>query len=86
MLTKGDVRSAVQDEFREQLPEWTRVITESVTKALGQKIDAVYTKLDSFIGDIKARREEDALHQQDHDRLNERVDRLEKHADLPSLP
>jgi len=43
------------------------------------------TKLDAFIGDIKAKREEQELHTNSHDRLDARVTRLEKNAKLLPL-
>ena len=52
LVTKQDVREIVRDEVRDELalqkPEWVREITESVKKALGEKIDKMYVKLDTF--------------------------------------
>ena len=55
MLTKADI-DWLKSEF-------LRDLIEIVKKELGSKIDAMNTKLDTFIGEIKARREEQTLHQ-----------------------
>jgi len=53
MLTKGDI-DWLKDSFLSDL-------TESVKNALSGKIDAMNMKLDTFVGEIIARREEDTL-------------------------
>lgn len=45
----------------------------------------VLEKLDTFIGDIKAKREEQTLHQESHQNLEERVSTIEKHLQLPAI-
>ena len=50
------------------------------------KLDTVYTKLDSFITEIKTRREEDMLHTKQHNDIDERLEIVEKHLHItPSL-
>ncbi len=83
--TKDELPRSIREEFEAQKPEWVRVITENVTKALGDKIDLMYLKLDKFIGDIKDKREVQEIHQGDHDRMNTRLERLEKKTSLPPL-
>ncbi len=80
--TKDDLPRSLREELEAQKPEWVRVITETVTKALGDKIDLMYVKLDKFIGDIKDKREVQEMHQGDHDRMSTRLDRLEKKTNL----
>lgn len=50
-----------------------------------EKYDNVMKKLDTFIGEVKARREEQTLHAGDHDRIDRRVSRVEKKLNLPPL-
>lgn len=44
-----------------------------------EKWSDVSTKLDTFIGEIKARREEQAAHAMDHGRITDRFDRVDRH-------
>lgn len=76
------VRVAIGAELEAQKPEWVREITESITHALGDKIDKMYVKLDTFIGEIKARREEQTLHSDQHKTVNDRLDVVEKHVGI----
>lgn len=86
-VSKPELKQVVRDEVRDELslqkPEWIREITESVTKALGEKIDKMYIKLDLFIGEIRTRREEQTLHDGSHQRIDKRLARLEKDTHLP---
>lgn len=83
--TKHDLSRIIRDELEAQKPEWVRVIVETVTKILGDKIDKMYTKLDTFIGEIKARREEQTLHQGQHHQIEERLSRVEKKIRFSSI-
>jgi len=65
MLTKGDI-NWLKSEF---IPE----VIQEVKKEFSSKIDTMNTKLDTFIGEIKTRREEDTLHQGDHDEIQEKL-------------
>jgi len=49
------------------------------------KIDKIDTRLDTFIGEIKTKREEQTLHDGDHQRIDKRITRLEKNAHLVPL-
>ncbi len=44
-----------------------------------KKLDDVNTKLDTFITEIKTRREEDTLHTKQHSDTEERLEVVEKH-------
>ena len=81
-VTKDDIRITVSQQLAVEKPEWIREITESVVHALGDKIDKMYVKLDSFIGDIKNKREIQELHDGDHTRINDRLETLEKHVGI----
>lgn len=43
----------------------------------------VLKKLDKFVGDIEDKREEQTLHDNDHQRIDQRLNRVEKHLNLP---
>lgn len=47
-----------------------------------KKLDEVSTKLDTFVGEIKTKREEQTLHDDSHQRFDKRLTRLEKNAHL----
>ena len=49
-----------------------------------EKFDKVIQKLDFFIGEIKARREEQTLHQGQHEEIIERVQKVEKKLNISS--
>lgn len=80
--TKDDLKSSIRQELVAQKPEWVREITESITNALGKKIDKMYVKLDKFIGDIETKRTEQTLHDGNHQVIDRRLTRLEKHNKL----
>lgn len=48
--------------------------------------DKVLEKLDLFVGDIKTKREEQTLHENKHDEIEERVSKIEKHLHFPITP
>lgn len=73
MLTKKDI-GWLEDSF---LPK----LAEKVRSDLKESLDSISIKLDKFVGDIKAKREEQTLHTGDH----QRIDRLEKHTKLMPL-
>lgn len=53
-------------------------MVDAVKDKLKQPMDDLSSKLDTFIGEIKTRREEDILHAGEHDRFEKRVSALEK--------
>lgn len=77
MLTKVDI-DWLKSEF---LPN----LAEAVEHRLKKKLDDISTKLDGFVGDIKAKREEQALHQEQHDRVERRLGRVEEKLSLPPV-
>ena len=77
MLTKGDI-DWLEDSF---LPK----LADKVKKGLKKSLDSINTKLDSFIGDIKAKREEQELHEGNHQRIDKRLSRLERITHLQPL-
>lgn len=79
------LKKTVRDELDAVKPDCVREITDSVTTALGDKIDKMYVKLDSFIGEIKTRREEDTLHTKQHDDITDRLKTVEKKLGLPTF-
>lgn len=76
-LNEIGVRKIVREEFEHAKPEWTREITESVSKNVGDKFDRVMTTLDKFVGEIQSYREEQTLNQLHHDRMDKRIKNLE---------
>lgn len=50
-----------------------------------EKYDKVMEKLDKFVGDIKAKRETQELHSGQHDRVDTRLDRIDRHLNLPQI-
>lgn len=71
MLTKSDI-DWLKSEFMPDL------VTE-VKKALSEKLDAIDTKLDKFVGEIQKRRDEQDVHAGDHRRITDRFDRIDTH-------
>ena len=49
-----------------------------------KKYDKVMKKLDYFIGEIKTRRQEQTLHEGQHEEINERVQNVEKSLNISS--
>jgi len=78
MLTKTDI-DWLKSEFVPSL-------AEAVQKGLEKKLNDISTKLDKFVGDIQAKREEQTLHQGKHEDLEERVTTIEKHLHIPITP
>jgi len=76
MLTKVDI-----DWLKSEL---VPALADAVQKKLEKKLDDISTKLDKFVGDIQAKREEQTLHQGKHENLEERVTTIEKHLHIPS--
>jgi tetrahydromethanopterin S-methyltransferase subunit G len=64
--------------------EFLPALSESVQKGLEKKLDAIDTKLDKFVGDIQAKREEQTLHEGEHEDIEERVSKIEKHLHFPT--
>jgi len=77
MLTKGDI-DRLEDSF---LPK----LAKKVKNEIKEPLEAINTKLDTFVGEIQKSREEQELHTHTHDRLDTRVNRLEKHTKLIPL-
>lgn len=50
-----------------------------------KKMNEINNKLDTFIGEIKARHEEQILHDSSHQRVDKRLIRLENHAHLQPI-
>lgn len=78
MLTKTDI-DWLKSEF-------VPTLVDAVQKKLEKKLNDISTKLDKFVGDIQAKREEQTLHQGKHENLEERVTTIEKHLHLPVAP
>ena len=78
MLTKADI-----DWLTSEL---VPTLADAVQKKLEKKLNDISTKLDKFVGDIQAKREEQALHQGKHEDIEERVTTIEKHLHLPVSP
>ena len=68
-----------------------RDIEGVIDRKLDQKIKHLPTKahfdkrMDELMGEVQAMRDEQTLHQGQHDEINDRLDRLEKHTNLPPL-
>ncbi len=75
MLTKTDI-DWLKDEF---LP----VLAQEVKNKIKGDLDAISGKLDKFIGDIQDKRKVQEFHQNQHDRVDRRIDRLENKLNLP---
>jgi hypothetical protein len=76
MLTKVDI-----DWIKSEL---VPTLADAVQKKLEKKLDDISTKLDKFVGDIQAKREEQVLHQGKHDDLEMRVGTIEKRLHIPT--
>lgn len=70
-LTYPDIQW-LEDEF---LPK----LANKVKEELSGKLDDISKKLDSFVGDIKDKREVQELHAKQHSTINDRLDIVEKH-------
>ncbi len=71
MLTKSDI-DWLKDEF---LP----ALAKAVKDDLKDKLDDIATKMDNFSGEVKAIREAQELHANDHSKINDRFDKIDKH-------
>ncbi len=78
MITKADI-----DWLKSEL---VPALADAVQQRIEKKLDTINTKLDKFVGDIQGKREEQALHQGEHEELEERVAKVEKHLRLPVTP
>ncbi len=78
------LNTSIRVELHAVKDDWIRKITDEVTRSLGTKIDKMYVKLDSFIGEISARRTEQELHSGQHKKLNDRLGEIEKNLAIPS--
>lgn len=84
--TKDDTKTVIREELVRNEPELIRKITDNVKETLGEKIDKMNTKLDTFIGEIKARREEQTLHTQEHRDITDRFEHIDKHLGITTAP
>ncbi len=75
MLTKPDI-----DWLKSEL---VPALIDGVRKSLEKKLDDINTKLDKFVGEIRAKREEQTLHEGKHEDIENRVATIEKHLHLP---
>ncbi len=71
MLTKSDI-DWLKDEY-------LRSLADEIEKRLSKKLDAVSAKLDTFVGEIQKRRDEQDVHAGDHHRITDRFDRIDRH-------
>jgi hypothetical protein len=78
MLTKTDI-----DWLKSEL---VPTLADAVQKRLEKKLNDISTKLDKFVGDIQAKREEQILHQGKHEDIEERVTTIEKQLHIPIAP
>lgn len=75
MLTQKDLKS----------------IEELIDKKLDQKIKFLPSKdhfdkrMDELMGEVQTMRNEQTLHQGQHDEITDHFDRLDKHTNLPSV-
>lgn len=84
--TREETQSFLRQELARNEPELIRKITDNVKETLGEKIDKMHTKLDTFIGEIKARREEQTLHTQEHRDIIDRFEHIDKHLGITTAP
>ena len=78
MLTKADI-----DGLKSEL---VPALADAVQKKIEKKLDEISTKLDKFVSDIQAKREEQVLHEGKHEDIEERVTKIEKHLRFPIAP
>ena len=78
MLTKADI-----DGLKSEL---VPALADAVQKKIEKKLDEISTKLDKFVSDIQAKREEQVLHEVKHEDIEERVTKIEKHLRFPIAP
>lgn len=69
-----DVSKMVHGELQKAKLAWLKEFTEVVAKFK----DEVMTKLDQLVGDIQDKREEQILHQGQHDEMQETLDSYDK--------
>lgn len=67
--------------------EWLKselipALAKAVQDGLAKKLDNISTKLDRFVGDIEAKREEQQLHSGQHKTIDDRLDTIEKHVGI----
>lgn len=85
MLTAADIKKLLKDfATKDELHlEINRVREEMVTKnEFSNLVDGVYTKLDKVLGEVKDIRQEQRMHQGQHDRISNRVDNVETRVDI----
>ena len=78
MLTKADI-----DGLKSEL---VPALADAVQKKIEKKLDEISTKIDKFVSDIQAMREEQVLHEGKHEDIEERVTKIEKHLRFPIAP
>lgn len=61
-----------------------RKIVKEEIKHLPSK-DHFDKRMDELMGEVQTMRDEQTLHQGQHDKITERLDRVEKHSNLPQL-
>jgi len=77
MLTKADI-----DWLKSEL---VPALADAVQKKIEKKLDDISMKLDKFVGDIQAKREEQTLHDGKHEDIEERMSTIEKHLHIPAV-
>jgi len=77
MFTKSDI-DWLKDEY-------LRSLADEIESRIGKKLDAVITKLDTFVGEIQKRRDEDTVHSGDHSQINDRLETIEKQLNIASV-
>lgn len=75
----------VEDRIRQSTAAQTEELKLFIDDTFRKYKDEILTALDPVAGELKKLREEQTIHQGQHDRIDERLDRVEKHTGLPPI-
>ena len=82
--TKEDLQQTEQ-KFKNELWEVEQKFEDKLEGTFRKYRDDTLKGLDKIMGELQTFREEQTIHNAQHDRIDERLDRLEEHTDLPAL-
>ncbi len=78
------VRQSIREELALAKDDWIRDITDGVTKALGDKIDKMYTLVDKFVGRVDGLEKEQTLLSDQQEKTHNRLETIEKQLGIKS--
>ena len=83
-----EVRNDLQQtgqKFKNELWEVEQKFEDKLEKTFRKYRDDTLKGLDKVMGELETIRQEQTIHNAQHDRIDERLDRLEEHTELPPI-